>query len=66
MLCKFSTWYTTSYIIILKSIFRQIFDMKRFVLIELFPNVAAFFGVGFIEPKFEKGELLNFPKLLKS
>ena len=33
---------------------RQIFDFKRFFLGELFPNIAATFSVGMIEPKFEK------------
>jgi len=28
--------------------------MKRFMLAELFPGIAAFFNVGLIEPKFEK------------
>ena len=33
---------------------RQIFDVKRFLLAELFPNIAAAFNVAMIEPKFEK------------
>ena len=33
---------------------RKIFDIKRFMLAELFPNIAATFSVGMVEPKFEK------------
>ena len=47
--CWMLIWQTTA-----AGIYRKIFDLKRLLLGELFPNIAAAFNVGLVEPKFDK------------